>query len=120
MADRGRLTGLLDWANVRVGDRRADLARTLTLMRLAPLPPGAPAALNRFGRHFIEAAWRQGYRWTDTTDAFADLRLFYVWAGALMERDMRPKLGRPGVWLQESDLARIREWTDAQARTCVL
>jgi len=28
-----------------------------------------------------------------------------------MERDLRPKLGRPGVWLQESDLARIRRWT---------
>jgi hypothetical protein len=36
---------------------------------------------------------------------------FYAWAGALMERDLRPKLGQPGVWLQESDLERIERWT---------
>jgi hypothetical protein len=37
---------------------------------------------------------------------------FYAWAGALMERDLRPKLGRPGVWLHERDLTRIRRWTE--------
>jgi hypothetical protein len=29
----------------------------------------------------------------------------------MMERDLRPKLGRPGVWLREHDLIRIRRWT---------
>ena len=39
---------------------------------------------------------------------------FYVWAGEWMERDLRPKLGREGVWLKPSDLARIRRWTTAR------
>jgi hypothetical protein len=29
----------------------------------------------------------------------------------MMERDLRPKLGKPGVWLQPRDLARIHRWT---------
>jgi hypothetical protein len=36
---------------------------------------------------------------------------FYAWAGARMERDLRPKLGEPGVWLQPGDLARMHGWT---------
>jgi hypothetical protein len=36
---------------------------------------------------------------------------FYVWAGEWMERDLRGKLGKPGVWLEPSDLARISAWT---------
>jgi hypothetical protein len=40
-----------------------------------------------------------------------------AWAGAWMERDLRAKLGRPGVWLQETDLARIHRWTLARRRS---
>ena len=40
MCQGPRITGVLDWANARLGDPRADLARTITLLRLAPTPPG--------------------------------------------------------------------------------
>ncbi len=111
MVHDGLVTGVLDWANVAVGDRRADLARTVTLLRLPPLPPGTPAVVQLVMRPLLEAAWRAGYRQLQMADPFVDMAPFYVWAGAMMERDLRPKLGRPGVWLQESDLARIHRWT---------
>ena len=111
MVDGGQVTGVLDWANVRIGDRRADLARTVTLLRLPPLPPGTPAIVQLVLRPLLEAAWRAGYRQLQMVDPFVDMAPFYAWAGAMMERDLRPKLGRPGVWLHESDLARIQRWT---------
>jgi len=114
MVDRGRVTGVLDWANVAIGDRRADLARTVTLFRLAPLPPGTPPVARLVIRPLLEAGWRNGYRHGQIANPFVDMAPFYAWAGAMMERDLRPKLGRPGVWLQESDLARIRRWTLAR------
>jgi aminoglycoside phosphotransferase (APT) family kinase protein len=115
MSDGRAVTGILDWANVAVGDRRADLARTVTLLRLAPTPRGTPANLLLGVRGMLEAGWRYGYRQHSGSDAFVDMDLFYVWAGAMMERDLRPKLGRPGVWLRESDLVRIRRWTAGRA-----
>jgi aminoglycoside phosphotransferase (APT) family kinase protein len=114
MTDGHSVTGVLDWANVAIGDRRADLARTITLLRLAPTPPGT-SVLVRAMRALLEMAWRSGYRAYQPTDPFTDMTPFYVWAGTWMERDLRPKLGRPGVWLTERDLARIQRWTTAQA-----
>jgi aminoglycoside phosphotransferase (APT) family kinase protein len=111
MVDGGRVTGVLDWANVRVGDRRADLARTVTLLRLPPLPPGTPAVVQLVMRPLLEAAWRAGYRQLQRADPFVDMAPFYAWAGGMMERDLRPKLGQPGVWLQSRDLERIERWT---------
>ncbi len=115
MTDGHAVTGVLDWANVALGDRRADLARTVTLLRLAPMPPGTSVLLQRALRGLLELAWRRGYgQQHRSTDPFTDMAPFYSWAGAWMERDLRPKLGRPGVWLTEDDLARIQRWTAAQ------
>jgi aminoglycoside phosphotransferase (APT) family kinase protein len=113
MCNQRGITGVLDWANTAVGDRRADLARTVTLLRLAPTPPGTPVLLDRGGRSILEASWRSAYG----ADAFARLEPFYVWAGAMMERDLRPKLGRPGVWLTERDLSRIHRWTEQRRKS---
>jgi aminoglycoside phosphotransferase (APT) family kinase protein len=112
MCDGGRISGVLDWANVRIGDPRVDLARTVTLLRLPPTPPGTPRVLDRVARLVLEAAFRRGYGAT----AFAQMKPFYIWAGAMMERDLRPKLGRPGVWLAERDLQRIHAWTQRRLR----
>ena len=108
------ITGVLDWANVALGDPRLDLARTITLFRLAPTPPGRPIPLLRGMRAILELAWRWGYRREDRTDPFEEMNPFYVWAGEWMERDLRPKLGKPGVWLEADDLARISRWTLAR------
>jgi aminoglycoside phosphotransferase (APT) family kinase protein len=116
MTDGRGITGVLDWANAAIGDRRADLARTVTIMRLAPLPPGGPVRVLAVLRAVLERAWRSGYRREQGSDPFVGLEPFYAWAGALMERDLRGKLGRPGVWLREADLARIRRWTSRYER----
>ena len=110
MTNGRRITGVLDWANVAVGDARADLARTVTILRLAPTPPGSPTLLFRGLRAILELGWRTGYG----NGAFAGIDPFYVWAGEWMERDLATKLGRPGVWLQPSDLAQITRWTRAR------
>jgi len=39
-----------------------------------------------------------------------------AWAGAVMLRDLAPKVGRPGVWLQSRHLDAVRRWTEAWKR----
>jgi hypothetical protein len=116
MVAGGRVSGVLDWANAKAGDPRADLARTVTILRLAPLPPHTPWPVMRAAtllRSLLELGWRAGYRRaTGPEGALSqDLAPFYAWAGAMMARDLAPKVGRPGVWLRPEDLARIRRWT---------
>ena len=60
MANGRDITGVLDWANVALGDPRVDLARTVTILRLAPTPPGSPTPLLRGLRALLELAWRTG------------------------------------------------------------
>lgn len=50
---------IIDWANARQGDRLADVARTLMILKEGALPPGASAfmrALTAVGRRLL--AWR--------------------------------------------------------------
>jgi aminoglycoside phosphotransferase (APT) family kinase protein len=110
MSSHRGITCVLDWANAAVGDPRADLARTVTVLRLAPAPPGTPATLLMALRRALELAWRTGYQVSG--GSFRDMAPFYAWAGAMMEADLRPKLGRPGIWLRPSDLERIHRWTN--------
>jgi aminoglycoside phosphotransferase (APT) family kinase protein len=114
MSEGGALTAVLDWANAAVGDPRADVARTVSLLRLAPLPPGAASLLSVALRLLLESAWRVGYG--RVAGRREEMPLFYAWAGSVMHRDLQPKLGRQGVWLQQSDLDRIQEWTNTWKR----
>jgi aminoglycoside phosphotransferase (APT) family kinase protein len=111
MSDGTRVTGVLDWINARAGDPRADLARTITILRLDGCPPGLrtlpPCAVLR---HF-ERGWRAAY--TRAASWPADLAPFYAWAGAVMERDLAGKR-TPEVF------GRVRAWTRRwQARATV-
>jgi aminoglycoside phosphotransferase (APT) family kinase protein len=103
------VSGVLDWANAHVGDPRADLARTATILRLAPLPPGTPPLLAQALLRVVERHWRRGYR--ALAGPIGGMALFYAWAGAVMLADLAPKLGRPGVWLEPRHLEPIRRWT---------
>lgn len=65
LTDGRRLTAVLDWTNARLGDPRADVARTFTILRLHPRPPApaAPlAALEALIMHALLAGWQRGYR----------------------------------------------------------
>jgi hypothetical protein len=107
----GRISAVLDWANARIGDPRADLARTASILRFAPLDSGLPSPLESIIRRLFIAGWRRGYR--DVAGAVGGMAPFYAWAGAVMIRDLTPRLGRPDLpWLEHDYLERVRQWTD--------
>ncbi len=114
MTDGTRITGVLDWANALAGDPRADLARTYTIIRVLPTSPGSPRVRTYALKALLECAWRRGYE--QVAGPPGDLSLFYVWAGAVMVRDLAPKIGQPGVWLEERHFAQIQRWTDEWRR----
>jgi aminoglycoside phosphotransferase (APT) family kinase protein len=112
-AGRYAVSAVLDWANARPGDARADVARTLSILRLSPAPEGVPLPLVRALLAVLEAGWRRGYRRVAGDGAVLDspdAPLFNAWAGAVMVRDLEPRLGRPGIPLREADFQRMRAW----------
>jgi aminoglycoside phosphotransferase (APT) family kinase protein len=111
LIDGDEVSGVIDWSNARAGDPRADLARTCGILRLMAGGAGEPTELVAVTLRAFEVGWWLGYgRWQP------DMPLFLAWAGALMQRDLAPKLGQPGVWLTEDHLKRINQWTDAWKR----
>lgn len=104
-----RATGLIDWANVHIGDRRADLARTVTILRLAPFDQGASAVATRLAARLLELGWRRGYR--AVAGPIGGMAPFYAWAGTVFVHDLSEKIGRPGITLRSSDLDPARRWT---------
>jgi aminoglycoside phosphotransferase (APT) family kinase protein len=110
LVEGGRVSAVLDWANARAGDRRADLARTAAILRFAPLTerPSPVAAIAR--RAFI-AGWRLGYR--GMAGRVTGMAPFYAWAAAVMRHDLAPRVGRTDLpWLTPALLADIRRWGD--------
>jgi len=116
LTDGHRLTAVLDWINAGGGDPRADLARTVTLLRLAPAPPGPGRRLLSPLRGLLELAWRAGYRETaGTFPAPSDLAPFYAWAGWVLLHDLAPRPDRPGL-LSPAAQERVRRWISAWQR----
>lgn len=108
LAEHGEVTAVLDWANAHTGDPRVDLARTCSILQLAPLPdPDAAHIVSTF-----ETAWRTGY--AAATGNFDLPPLLLWWAGAAMEQDLTPRLNSLATpWLTDAYIARIRQWTHA-------
>ncbi len=88
----GRVTGVIDWANAGSGDLRADVARTASILRFAPLPPGLPQAKITHLRRIFRRGWRLGHRRTHGN--LPNMELFDAWALAVMVRDLGLKVGR--------------------------
>jgi aminoglycoside phosphotransferase (APT) family kinase protein len=106
MTDGREITGVLDWANAGIGDPRADLARTLTVLEFA----GVATKAGRFRRsllRLLELAFLSGYG--RVAGPIRDLAPFRAWAWEFMARDQEPKMGRPGFWLQPWHLALMRQ-----------
>jgi aminoglycoside phosphotransferase (APT) family kinase protein len=101
MTDGETITAVLDWANARAGDPRADFARTYTILRLDN------GGLDREpeGRRLVRAfahAWRRGY--SEAAGPVERLAPFLAWAGQTMLRDLAPKR-------TSEQLAPARRWT---------
>ncbi len=110
MADGGRISGVLDWANARAGDPRADFARTYAILRIEPYGSNGDSLPMALTRRLLAYFWRRGYM--QEGGQLDDMALFYAWAGASMIRDLSPKIGRPGIWLQDHHLDSVRQWRD--------
>jgi aminoglycoside phosphotransferase (APT) family kinase protein len=97
-------TVILDWANVAVGDPRADVARTRSIFQLVTRPSAAPGFASVRGS--LERAWMAGY--TQLTSTLPDMTLFEIWARLVFIRDMEQYLGRPDFWMELADFDRLR------------
>lgn len=114
MADGGQISGVLDWANARAGDPRADFARTYSILRVEVYTPGNDSLAIAIMRRALERAWRTGY--VQAGGQLDEMALFYAWAGAAMIRDLSPRIGKPGFWLQDHHLDPVRQWRDRWKR----
>jgi aminoglycoside phosphotransferase (APT) family kinase protein len=111
MTDGRQITAVLDWANARIGDPRADLARTHTILTLDPAWPRQPH-ITVF-RRLLARAWRRGYE--QAHGPTGDLALFYAWAGAAMLRDLGLRAAR-GTGPRPEELEPVRAWIAAWKR----
>jgi hypothetical protein len=53
--------------------------------------------------------WRRGYE--QVAGAQSDMAWFYTWAGAVMARDLAPRVSDPQSWWQPQHLEHIHSWT---------
>ncbi len=110
MAQGIQISGVLDWANTQAGDPRADFARTRTILRLMPYGPNGNSLQMTLFRRLLERAWRAGY--AQAGGQADDMALFYAWAGAVMIRDLAPRISQAGFWLEDHHLDPVRRWRD--------
>lgn len=83
LTDGKSITGVVDWSNAEAGDPRADLARTLSILRLDPLV--RKPWIQWVGLQIFALAWRLGYQ--RQRGPQRQMAPFYAWAGIVMQRD---------------------------------
>jgi aminoglycoside phosphotransferase (APT) family kinase protein len=110
LADGGRVTAVLDWANARLGDARADVARTHTILLVEPIVPGRQPRAVSLVRGMLARSWQRGYE--QVAGPLADMAWFYAWAGAVMVRDLAHRVDDPQSWWEPRHLAQIQGWAD--------
>lgn len=113
LTEDGAVSAVLDWANARRGDPRADVARTRSILRFARMLPDGGPNLRTILADF-EAGWMRGYQ--EIAGRLAAMPLFDAWAAQFMVDDLSPKVGQPGVWLSEAQLAVLRRRAAAWSR----
>jgi aminoglycoside phosphotransferase (APT) family kinase protein len=109
LSDGRQITAVLDWANARVGDPRADVARTYTILMVEPYAPGRQSPAISLARRLLARSWRRGYE--QVAGTLSDMAWFYAWGGAVMARDLAPRVSNPQLWWQPRHLQRIQNWT---------
>lgn len=106
--DGSRVTGIVDWANASVGDRRFDIARTRGLFGLAGVfAPELAARAERAADHVAER-WAEGYSSVLPMPDDDELAPFFVAAAATMAADWAPRT-RSGE-VDGTILAAIERW----------
>ncbi|HUZ03373.1 MAG TPA: aminoglycoside phosphotransferase family protein [Thermomicrobiaceae bacterium] len=110
LVDRHGITGVLDWANAAAGEPRADVARTLSILRFMAAFPFMARGQGLARLAPFVAGWRRGYG--AVAGPLADLPPYRAWAAAVMVHDLAPRAGRPGFWFTARDLANLERRAD--------
>jgi aminoglycoside phosphotransferase (APT) family kinase protein len=113
LAEGSEITAIIDWVGAAAGDRRADLAITMSILNVAPIPPGPLRPLMRLARRLLASGWRHGYEETTGKLDNDELAPFLAWAGAVMLREMEPRAREGRAWPTLDDLEPIRRWRDS-------
>lgn len=103
MTDGGSVTGVIDWENVRLGDARFDVARTLSILCADPSVQALPRALRQVVRTFRQS-YLEGYWHTAGPASLTTLAPFLAWSGRFMVRDL-------GERCDAQAAMRIERWT---------
>jgi aminoglycoside phosphotransferase (APT) family kinase protein len=102
------VSAVLDWANARAGDPRADVARTYTILMVAPHGARRDSPLYMALRYLLTRAWLAGYR--SVAGPLHDMPAFFAWAGSVMQADLAPRVGDPQHWLRPEHMGRVEHW----------
>lgn len=95
----GLVSAVLDWENLRVGDARADVARTLSLLSVAPAVWRAPRELRDL--QLLRRGYLAGY--TAGGGTVEALPAFLAWAGGFLAEDL-------GFRTAPADVSRVQRW----------
>ena len=106
MVEGDSISCVIDWTNAFIGDPRADIARTYSILTWVPIEPNVDAHRVQKIRTEFRRGWLRGYQ--EITGEVENFAPFLAWAARAMLNDLGRKVGQPGVWLTENDLARIR------------
>lgn len=110
LSDGVQITAVLDWANARCGDPRADAARTYTILTQEPWMPGRQPPHIGLMRHLLAWRWRRGYE--SVAGSLGEMAPFYAWAGAVMTREVRTRVADARSWWQPHHVAKLQSWTN--------
>ncbi|AWN22131.1 hypothetical protein DKM44_01820 [Deinococcus irradiatisoli] len=101
LIESGEVTAILDWENVRLGDARADVARTLSILSVDPAVLALPA-----GMHAPLRAFRRGYLkgYAGVGGSVSTLAPALAWAGQFLLDDLASRYSPDA-------LATARRWT---------
>ena len=111
--DGSTVTGIVDWANTAIGDRRFDLARTRGLFALAAVFAPDDATRVEQAAELVAGLWAQGYAELIPMPDENELAPFYAAAGEAMRRDWEPRTAAGEV--DGRILTAIDAWTDRWA-----
>jgi aminoglycoside phosphotransferase (APT) family kinase protein len=109
MTHGSSVSGVLDWANARMGDPRADVARTYTILVVEPHHVGREPRWYRAVRSLVAHRWLAGYQ--AVAGELQNMPIFYAWAGAVMRADLAPRVHNPTSWWQPQHLEIVERWT---------
>ncbi|MCK9519481.1 MAG: aminoglycoside phosphotransferase family protein [Dehalococcoidia bacterium] len=117
LVEGGRITGLVDFPNARLGDRRLDLARTYVLLVLAPAPPTRLRPIIGKVRGLLARAWRSGYE--AEAGGFPLEPLFEAAAMAAHLTDLREAVQDGRGWATDADIRALERHLAAKRQAAI-